>query len=121
MQNIDDNTQVYGKYYNDSTYAMNLSQLPNLHINAHAYNSSGTSATPNSVFVKGNLNFKFYRLRKTADSGTSATNWDLYPVQRKSDGVIGIYNIIGDYFFPCKDASTDANVTTRTEPIADEY
>lgn len=100
---------------------MNLSELPALHINAHAYNNNGTSQTPTNVSVKGALKFKFYRFMKKPDSDEDPLDWDIYPCQRKSDGVVGVYNVLNNAFFPCKDASTDANVTTITEPITDEY
>ena len=65
LQNIDNNTEVYGKFYNNTSYAMNLAELPYLHINAHAFNSSGSSAVPQNVTVKGNLQFKLYSPQKT--------------------------------------------------------
>ena len=121
LQNLNDNSRIYGQYYNNTTYAMNLNELPYLHINAHAYNSSGTSAVPQTVVHKGAIDFKFYRFIKREDGDDSAIVWDVYPVQRKSDGVIGFYNISNNYFFPVKDAATDSNITTLTEPVADEY
>ena len=120
LQNIDNNTEVYGKFYNNTSYAMNLAELPYLHINAHAFNSSGSSAAPQNVTVKGNLKFKLYRFYKKADSNNSEIDFDIYPCQRKSDGVIGMYNIINGYFFPCKDAS-DTEVIGSNEAVADEY
>ena len=100
---------------------MNLSELPYLHINAHAFNTSGSSAVPQNVTVKGNLKFKLYRFYKKAEAGNSEISFDLYPCQRKSDGVIGIYNIKNGYFLPCKDASTDAEVIGSNEAVVDEY
>ena len=120
LQNIDNNTEVYGKFYNNTSYAMNLAELPYLHINAHAFNSSGSSAVPQNVTVKGNLKFKLYRFYKKANSNDSEIDFDIYPCQRKSDGVIGMYNIINGYFFPCKDTS-DTEVIGYNEVVADEY
>lgn len=115
------NNQIYGEFYDNSNYAMDLNELPYIYINAHAYNTSGTSATPQNVQNKGALNFKLYRyfVRETDDKSNIKS--DYYPVQRKSDGAVGFYDIKTGAFSTIQNASDDSTVTTITEPIADEY
>ena len=119
LNNLDTDTQVYGQYYNSSTYAINLSNLPYMHINAYCYNSSGTSATPQSVLVKGALRFKLYRFFVREGDDYSNIKWDYIPAQEKSTGRVGMYNIKTNSFMLIQDRNNNY-VTTVTEPIADE-
>ena len=114
------NTQLYGQYYGNTTYAMNLSELPYMYINAYAYNTSGTSAAPQAVATKGALKFKLYRFYVKEDDSSSNIKWDYYPVQRKSDNAVGLYNVKTGSFTHM--FNTDGTgVYTITEPVADEY
>lgn len=119
LNNLDTDTQVYGQYYNSTTYAMNLAELPYFYINAYSYNSSGTSATPQNLTVKGALNFKLYRFFVKENADSSEIKWDFIPVQRKSDGRVGLYNLKTGSFSNIQYAD-GSYVNTRTEPIADE-
>lgn len=76
------------------------------------YNVSGSII--NNGYAVGNI----YKLTKQQTDASSAYLWKMYPVQRKSDGVCGLYNTVNGYFVPME----GTNITdSAAGPTVDEY
>lgn len=113
LQDITDGSQVYGQYYNAASLSMNFGTFNNIGINiANRRNSSGKYSA-NSGYLSFSL-YSFY-IRAGADSDPIVFNG--IPVQRKSDGVCGLYDVINSAFYPC---SGSASITCAG-PVVSEY
>ena len=119
LEDLTAGTSVYNKYYNSSTYSMDLTYNPYIQINRHLYQSAAsTDPTANLVSLcEGNIKFKLFRYFIRADNDASPIVHDMYPAQRKSDNVCGIYDICTGIFYPC----IGANATTAAGPTVEEY
>ena len=98
MINKDNNmAYVYSKYYNSAALSMNLSTFNTVGINiATRKNASG-----NFLAQSGYADFSLYQFSIKTDGDNSSLYFNAYPVQRKSDGVCGLYDIYGSKFYPC--------------------
>lgn len=119
LQNMNTNTELYGRFYNNTSYAMNLAYFPYININRNVFKNAAnvTPTANNETQAAGAGKFKVYRYRIniTGSYGTDAN--DMYPAQRKSDGVCGLYDVINEVFYPCQ----GSNTTTCAGPTVDEF
>ena len=108
IQNAD-GTNISGTDHTTSvSYTVN--NMPNLQL--MRYNSSGSII--NNGYTVGNI----YKFTKQQTDSASAYLWKCYPVQRKSDGVCGLYNTVNGYFIPMQ----GTNITdSAAGPVVDEY
>ena len=65
----------------------------------------------------GNADFSLYGFYIKVNDSDPNRVFDAYPVQRKSDGVCGIYDVINSAFYPC---SGSASITCAG-PVITEY
>ena len=92
-----------------ASYTVNNMPMENL----MRYNSSG-SIISNGYSTGDIKNFKQW----DGAQSTGTLIKDMYPAQRKSDGVCGLYDILNSTFYPMQ----GTNITTAAAgPVADEY
>lgn len=104
---------VYSQYYNNTDYAMNMTNFNTIGINvATRQNASG-----NFYAQQGNADFKLYRFFNTSDTTSDPLVHNWFPCQRKSDNVCGIYDTITKVFRPCQGTAA----ITCAGPVVDEY
>lgn len=75
-----------------------------------AYNNGGTVGNMTSGKVYQ------YLVRET--DGSSALLVNAYPVQRKSDGVCGLYDVLNSVFYPMQGTTITSGAAG---PVVDEY
>lgn len=98
LQDTTDDSQVYGQYYNAASLSMNLNDFNNIGINiATRRNASG-----NFYANSGYLSFSLYRFYIKADGGDAASVvFNGIPVQDRTNGICGLYDVYGSKFYPC--------------------
>lgn len=100
-QNENPGTQIEGIYINNSSYAFNFNNYPTtLGIGQQRYNQ-GWGSNSQSVM-------KVYRYYTRLTDDSSNIDKLMYPVQRKSDGLCGLYDVLNNIFYPMQ----GTNITT---------
>ena len=90
-----DTGQDVGYYFNTNTnvYTYTPANMPNIALMAYAYDNQ---LYYNNNFMKGYL----YRYYRREGSDTAPIDVDMYPAQRKSDNVVGMYETLTNTFIP---------------------
>lgn len=105
-------SQIYGHKISGSSYAVNFNNWGSpICIGGYMNNGSVTSPEARPVM-------DLYRYYIRSDTDASNIVHCMFPAQRKSDGVCGLYNTKNGYFFPME----GTNITTAAAgPVIDEY
>ena len=105
-------TQIYGRKVSGSSYAVNFANFTSS-LCIGGYMQNGTIGSLSACPI---MNLYRYYVR-ASDDASQVVNL-LFPCQRKSDGVCGLYNVKNGYFFPM----TGTNITNAAAgPVIDEY
>lgn len=114
IQNLDNNSEIKGKFYNSNTYGKNFNDTTNRNTISIGMNHYG-----NNEWGNANNRFKgrIYGFYKRSGDDNSNKTIDAYPCQRKSDGVCGLYDTINKEFWPC----LGTNITSSAAgPVVEE-
>ena len=104
--------QLYGKKINSTNYAVNFNNWTSP-ICIGGYMSNGVVGSPEARPI---MNLYRYYIRSEGDASNIVHC--MFPAQRKSDGVCGLYNVKNGIFFPM----TGTNITDAAAgPVIDEY
>ena len=106
-QNENPGTQIEGIYINNSSYAFNFNNyLTTIGIGQQRYNQGWGS---NSQAV-----MKVYRYYTRLTDDSSNVDKLMYPVQRKSDGLCGLYDVLNNVFYPMQGTNITTNAAGPT-------
>lgn len=105
-------TQLWGLYTNNTSYAVNFNNF-NTTLAIGAYHNNGGWSSAGSWLI-GKV-YRYYT--RSAGDGSSLTHL-MFPVQRKSDNVCGLYDTVTSTFYPMQGTNI---TTTACGPVIDEY
>ena len=105
-------TELWGLYTNNSSYGVNLNNF-NTTLAIGAYHNNGSWSSAGAWLIG-----KVYRYYVRVGAGDTALRHAMFPVQRKSDNVCGLYDVITNTFYPMQ----GTNITNSAAgPTLNEY